>query len=40
MGDQPRQCDIFRKIANQWKEMSPEEKKPFQEEVYSIEVPY
>lgn len=33
MGDQPRQCDIFKKIASQWKDMSAEEKKPFEEEV-------
>ena len=33
LGDQPRQCDIFKVIAGRWKEMSPEEKAPFEEEV-------
>ncbi|OAO11812.1 Zn-finger protein [Blastocystis sp. ATCC 50177/Nand II] len=32
VGDQPRQCDIFRVIAERWKKMSPEEKAPFEEE--------
>ena len=34
VGDQPRQCDIFRVIAERWKKMSPEEKAPFEEEVH------
>lgn len=33
MGGQPRQSDVFREIAKQWKEMSEEEKRPFIEEV-------
>ena len=33
MGEQPRQCDIFKKIAEQWRNMSEEEKKPFVDEV-------
>ena len=36
MGDQARQCDIFKKIASQWKEMSPEEKKPFEDQVKNL----
>ena len=36
MSDQARQCDIFKKIASQWKEMSPEEKKPYEEKVKSL----
>ena len=32
MGDQPRQSDVFRVIAAQWKVMSPEEKAPYVEE--------
>lgn len=32
MGDQPRQSDVFREIANRWKTLSPEEKRPFEEE--------
>ena len=36
MSDQARQCDIFKKIASQWKEMSPEEKKPFEDQVKNL----
>ena len=38
LGDQPRQCDIFKVIAGRWKEMSPEEKAPFEEEVVILRV--
>lgn len=33
MTDQARQCDIFKKIASQWKNMTPEEKKPYEDQV-------
>lgn len=33
MGEQSKQSDIFRVIANQWKQMTPEQKKPFVDEV-------
>ena len=32
MGEQSKQSDIFRVIANQWKQMTPEQKKPFVDE--------
>lgn len=35
MEGNPRQSDIFRVIAGQWKEMTPEEKQPYVEEVDS-----
>lgn len=33
MGEQPRQSDVFRVIASQWREMTPEQKAPYVEEV-------
>lgn len=33
MEGQPRQSDVFREIAKQWKEMTDEEKRPYVEEV-------
>ena len=33
LGEQTKQCDIFRTIADQWKLMTPEQKQPYVDEV-------
>ena len=40
MGDQPRQSDVFREIANRWKVLPPEEKIPFEEEAKRDRIRY
>ena len=33
LGEQTKQCEIFRVIADQWKLMTPEQKQPYIDEV-------